>query len=117
MHERLQNLQTSEVTFAHVITPLTSFILLFILLLLTCFRCEEARAAPAMQETSRFIRSDGTVIKNMSNGDVIILYADGAVSKMTDVPSGQSILQRPETPRPSSAHSGREQTTATARKS
>ncbi|XP_067947410.1 sperm-associated antigen 17-like [Watersipora subatra] len=77
-------------------------------------QCEEARAVPAMQETSRVIRSDGTVIKNMSNGDCTILYSDGAVSKMTGVPAGQSILQRPDSPvRAASARSGRDQQVTT----
>ena len=69
---------------------------------------------PAMQETSRVICTDGTVVKNMSNGDVTILYADGGVSKLTGVPSGQSIIQRPDSPvRSSSARSGREQQVTT----
>lgn len=63
-----------------------------------------------MQETSRVVRSDGTVVKHMSNGDVTVLYADGAVSKMTDVPQGLNITQRPDSAqlRTSSARSNRE---------
>ena len=46
----------------------------------------------------------------MCNGDVTVLYADGAVSKMTDVPQGLNITQRPESAqvRSSSARSNRE---------
>ena len=74
------------------------------------YRYEAARETPAMQESSRVIRSDGTVVKHMCNGDVTVLYADGAVSKMTDVPQGLNITQRPESAqvRSSSARSNRE---------
>lgn len=71
-----------------------------------------------MQEKSRIIRSDGTVVKNMSSGEVTVLYSDGAVSKMSDVPQGLNILQRPDTAlmRSSSAKSNREQVTTPTRK-
>jgi len=70
-----------------------------------------------MQEASRVIRSDGSVVKNMSNGDVVVLYADGGVSNLTGVTSGVNILQRAESPvRSSSARSGREQAATPTRK-
>lgn len=67
-----------------------------------------------MQEASRVIRSDGTVVKTMMGGDVIVLYPDGAVSKLTDVPSGQSVLPQPDSlVRNSSRQSGRDQQVVT----
>ncbi|XP_048397433.1 sperm-associated antigen 17 isoform X3 [Stegostoma tigrinum] len=46
--------------------------------------CEAARKWPAMQEASRVITLQGTVIKYMTDGSTEILFADGTVSKSPD---------------------------------
>ncbi|XP_038079367.1 sperm-associated antigen 17-like isoform X2 [Patiria miniata] len=53
--------------------------------------CESARQVPAMQEKSRLITSDGSVIKMMKDGTVQVLFADGAVSISQGPSSGQSF--------------------------
>ncbi|XP_072116435.1 sperm-associated antigen 17 isoform X3 [Mobula birostris] len=56
--------------------------------------CEAARKWPAMQEASRVITLQGTVVKYMMDGSTEILFADGTVSRSPD--SGPvSILQPP----------------------
>ncbi|XP_078001373.1 sperm-associated antigen 17-like isoform X2 [Glandiceps talaboti] len=42
--------------------------------------CESTRKYPAMQEASRVINSDGTVVKVMLDGSTQVLFADGTVS-------------------------------------
>ncbi|XP_052284814.1 sperm-associated antigen 17-like isoform X3 [Dreissena polymorpha] len=60
--------------------------------------CEAPRKKYALSEVSRVITSEGTVIKNMVNGSVEVLYADGTVSIHTghwDLPrSRESSPQR-----------------------
>ncbi|XP_052809835.1 sperm-associated antigen 17-like isoform X5 [Mya arenaria] len=45
--------------------------------------CEATRKKYALNEVSRVITSEGTVIKNMMDGSVEVLYADGTVSVHT----------------------------------
>ncbi|XP_043556897.1 sperm-associated antigen 17 [Chiloscyllium plagiosum] len=46
--------------------------------------CEAARKWPAMQEASRVITLQGTVVKYMMDGSSEILFADGTVSRSPD---------------------------------
>ncbi|XP_072369842.1 sperm-associated antigen 17 [Scyliorhinus torazame] len=57
--------------------------------------CEAARKWPAMQEASRVITLQGTVVKYMMNGSTEILFADGTVSRSPD--SGPVSIPRPPT--------------------
>ncbi|XP_078088010.1 sperm-associated antigen 17 [Mustelus asterias] len=58
--------------------------------------CEAARKWPAMQEASRVITFQGTVVKYMMNGSTEILFADGTVSRSPD--SGPVSIPQPPTP-------------------
>ncbi|XP_078415737.1 sperm-associated antigen 17 [Cetorhinus maximus] len=57
--------------------------------------CEAARKWPAMQEASRVITLQGTVVKFMMNGSTEILFADGTVSRSPD--SGPVSIPQPPT--------------------
>ncbi|XP_067849079.1 sperm-associated antigen 17 isoform X2 [Heptranchias perlo] len=57
--------------------------------------CEAARKWPAMQEASRVITLQGTVVKYMMDGSTEILFADGTVSKSPD--SGPVPIPQPPT--------------------
>uniref|UniRef100_A0A4W3H185 Sperm associated antigen 17 n=1 Tax=Callorhinchus milii TaxID=7868 RepID=A0A4W3H185_CALMI len=61
--------------------------------------CEAARKWPAMEEMSRVITSDGTVVKYMMDGSTQVLFADGTVSKSPD--SGPVTIPIPTQPIPS----------------
>ncbi|XP_059824386.1 sperm-associated antigen 17 isoform X2 [Hypanus sabinus] len=55
--------------------------------------CEAARKWPAMQEASRVITLQGTVVKYMMDGSTEILFADGTVSRSPD--SGPISIPQP----------------------
>uniref|UniRef100_UPI00398EE5F6 sperm-associated antigen 17 isoform X2 n=1 Tax=Pristiophorus japonicus TaxID=55135 RepID=UPI00398EE5F6 len=57
--------------------------------------CEAARKWPAMQEASRVITLQGTVVKYMMDGSTEILFADGTVSRSPD--SGPISVPQPPT--------------------
>lgn len=67
--------------------------------------CEAARKKYALSEVSRVITSEGTVIKNMVDGSVEVLYADGTVS----VHTGHWDLPRSRDSSPQRQNSGRSQ--------
>ncbi|XP_022082066.1 sperm-associated antigen 17-like isoform X2 [Acanthaster planci] len=68
--------------------------------------CESARQVPAMQERSRLITSDGSVIKMMKDGNVQVLFADGAVSVSQGPSSRHSSLSRAHSREPSPQRGG-----------
>ncbi|XP_063954686.1 sperm-associated antigen 17-like isoform X2 [Lytechinus pictus] len=59
--------------------------------------CEAPRENPAMQEISRLVTSEGSVIKMMRDGSTQVLFADGAVSYSPAVPSS---IPNPSSPTP-----------------
>ncbi|XP_076445026.1 sperm-associated antigen 17-like isoform X2 [Babylonia areolata] len=66
--------------------------------------CEAARRQYIVNEQSRVMTADGTVVKHMTDGSVEVLYADGTVGVHTGHwPTPPSRASSP--PRPSSAHS------------
>ncbi|XP_069744518.1 sperm-associated antigen 17 isoform X3 [Narcine bancroftii] len=63
--------------------------------------CEAARRRPAMQEASRVITLQGTVVKYMMDGSTEVLFADGTVSRSPDsgpvsVPQSSAVIRDPE---------------------
>ncbi|XP_078265211.1 sperm-associated antigen 17-like isoform X3 [Rhinoraja longicauda] len=60
--------------------------------------CEAARMWPAMQEASRVITLQGTVVKYMMDGSTEILFADGTVSRSPD--SGPVSIPQPSADQP-----------------
>ncbi|CAH1225250.1 SPAG17 [Branchiostoma lanceolatum] len=44
-------------------------------------KVEDLRKKPAMQEVSRCVNSDGTVVKVLQNGSTQVLFADGTISE------------------------------------
>ncbi|XP_021376816.1 sperm-associated antigen 17-like isoform X5 [Mizuhopecten yessoensis] len=68
--------------------------------------CESKRRKFALSEQSRIITSEGTVVKNMMDGSVEVLYADGTVS----VHTGPWACKRSGSSSPQRAGSARSQT-------
>ncbi|KAL4233858.1 Sperm-associated antigen 17 [Mactra antiquata] len=68
--------------------------------------CEAARKKYALSEVSRVITSEGTVIKNMMDGSIEVLYADGTVG----IHTGHWELPQSRASSPQRQNSGRSQT-------
>ncbi|XP_033741247.1 sperm-associated antigen 17-like isoform X1 [Pecten maximus] len=68
--------------------------------------CEAKRRKYALSEQSRIITSEGTVVKNMMDGSIEVLYADGTVS----VHTGPWASKRSGSSSPQRAGSARSQT-------
>ncbi|XP_071495561.1 sperm-associated antigen 17-like [Diadema antillarum] len=63
--------------------------------------CEAPRQNPAMQELSRLVTSEGSVIKLMKDGTTQVLFADGAVSYSPTTPSAAPHPSSPSPREPS----------------
>ncbi|XP_030828795.1 sperm-associated antigen 17-like isoform X3 [Strongylocentrotus purpuratus] len=61
--------------------------------------CDAPRENPALQEISRLVTSEGSVIKMLRDGSTQVLFANGAVSSSPAVPSSSTANPMSPTPR------------------